>query len=90
MSRYGWIVTDCPVEPSQQGITGPHDNTFSREQMVLRGQQWKVFDDDREFYAEGFIAGDYNGFEPLDDWAGPSLGAVTIKYKNPDGEWESL
>jgi hypothetical protein len=38
-------------------------------------------DDDGITYYEGEIYGDYDGFEPLDDFGTPNAGAVSIWYK---------
>jgi hypothetical protein len=37
-----------------------------------------------ELYYTGYIYGEYDGFEPLDDFGTPNAGAVHIKL---DGRW---
>lgn len=69
--------------------------TQSQELMTkLRsevGERWRCKDDDGVVYGEGIIVGDYNGFEPLDDYYGPDQGAVSIEYYNPTTEeWSVL
>jgi hypothetical protein len=49
-------------------------------------EYFQMTDDDDELYYEGYIIGDYDGFEPLDDFGQPNAGATTIKYLNNSGE----
>ncbi len=45
---------------------------------------WSAYTDDDECLYEGMLYGDYDGFEPLDDFAMPDAGCVKIKV---GGEW---
>ena len=49
-----------------------------------------MLDDDRNLYYKGRISGDYDGFEPLDDYGMPNAGATIIQYKGKSGGWEDL
>ena len=103
MSRYGWIITRDLLETEDSrynrvGTTGPHDLTNEQEPDLQdgAGDRFKMYDSDDELYYEGRIVGDYDGFEPLDDFGRPDAGAVTIKYQDiPElaggtGEWKEL
>jgi len=43
-------------------------------------EKFKLFDDDDTLYYMGIITGDYDGFEPLDDFGMPNAGCTDIKY----------
>jgi hypothetical protein len=49
-----------------------------------------MYDDDGKLYYAGTIWGDYDGFEPLDDFGMPNAGCTSIEYKNDAGTWEVL
>jgi hypothetical protein len=46
--------------------------------------RFSLYDDDDECYYEGMLYGDYEGFEPLDDFGTPNAGCVKMKL---NGEW---
>jgi len=54
-----------------------------------KGKKFQMFDDDGIRYYSGRIIGDYQGFEPLDDYGTPNAGCTDIKYFE-NGKWESL
>lgn len=76
---YGWIITrdflyeDNPTWHNEHsiksatGIIGPHGVRFTKED-ILKGKEFKMYDDDMNLYYEGRIVGDYSRFEPLDDF----------------------
>ena len=78
---YRWIITRDRIEENLKGICGPSDYD---ESIVDNKSRFSLYDDDGNCYAEGFIFGEYDGFEPLDDYGMPSLGCTAIKI---DGEW---
>jgi hypothetical protein len=49
-----------------------------------------MFDGDGELYYSGTIWGDFDGFEPLDDFGTPSAGCIEIKLRDPDGVFRTL
>lgn len=80
---YRWIITK---EIDVDGVVdletcGPSNYN---ESIVNNKAKFSLYDDDGNCYAEGFIFGEYDGFEPLDDYGTPSLGCTAIKI---DGEW---
>jgi len=76
---YRWKITKDHIGTDSKGICGPSDTgndlaiTDNREHFVMK-------DDDGETYYEGEIYGDFNGFEPLDDYGTPNAGCTSIFY----------
>ena len=77
---YRWKITKDHIETDAKGICGPCDTgddltiTDNRQHFVMK-------DDDGETYYEGEIYGDFDGFEPLDDFGMPNAGCTEIYYK---------
>lgn len=101
MSRYAWIITrDHTADEGAEegtnmnaiGIVGPRGCTDEQEEQLKagEGEEFRMYDDDGILYYSGRIIGDYDGFEPLDDYGMPNAGAVRIDYKNKDGIWSQL
>lgn len=62
-----------------------------KELKAGEGQRFRMYDDDGELYYDGRIVGDYDGFEPLDDFGMPNVGCTNIRYLNANtGAWETL
>lgn len=104
MGKYAWIITkdhlykdgDAPngtlgsLDKSAQGTLGPSNPlTESGHKITTNGEHFRMLDDNRELYYEGFIIGDYDGFEPLDDFGTPDSGCTIIQYKG-HGTWSDL
>jgi len=51
--------------------------------------KFRMSDADGEIYYVGYIAGDYEGNEPLDDFGTPNAGAIYIQFLDKDGQWSS-
>ena len=82
---YRWTITcdhtavrSLPegTNSNAKGMEGPsncdsglHDNPT----------QFSMYDDDDNCYYEGMLYGDFDGFEPLDDFGTPNAGATSIK-----------
>ena len=87
---------------SRIGTMGPHDipddianalraNSYGK----LKVRHWKAYDDDGELYYEGkYISRsgelDEMAFSPLEDFCMPDSGCTEIRYKMPNGKWETL
>ena len=80
---YRWIITkEMDIDGViNLGTCGPRNYDKS---IVDNKAKFSLYDDDGNCYAEGLIFGEYDGFEPLDDYGMPSLGCTAIKI---DGEW---
>ena len=86
--KYYWKITrgapdlfDDPV-----GVRGPMG---ADESITANKGKFRMKDDDGIIYYHGEIYGDYDGFEPLDDFGTPNAGCTSIEY-NEKGEWEIL
>jgi|TARA_R100001530_G_scaffold110783_3_gene78010 hypothetical protein len=49
-----------------------------------------MFDDDGVLYYAGLIWGDYDGFEPLDDFGMPNAGCTEIQLRGADGIFRTV
>lgn len=94
MSKYAWTITrqnNAIFDPGELlGTIGPSDAADDIDWHTVPASSFMLYDDDGEFYCEGLITGDYNGFEPLDDFGYGGLGATEIRYRTPSGNWEVL
>ncbi len=84
MSIYRWIITKDHLDAGEQsrvGTVGPHD---ADDAVNGNATQFSLYDDDDICYYEGMLYGDYEGFEPLDDFGTPNAGCVKLKLA---GEW---
>lgn len=102
MAKYAWCIMGefDDDDPSGSGvravcISGPSDATpiLSLQAKTGRGAGASFFElrnGDGERCAQGFIAGEFSGFEPLDDYGEGSYGATEIWYQNDSGTWEEL
>lgn len=93
-SKYDWLITRGIFEQSLFGIQGPEFGGLSARQIKKhkKGKRFRVLDDDDEVYYEGITVEHDNsctGFEPLEDYGSPSLGATAIEYWE-NGSWVRL
>ena len=90
-NRYFWTIDKDHIESNADGLSyGSGDRPERSPATTTPGKQFRMFDDDGELYYSGTIWGDYDGFEPLDDFGMPSAGCTGIKYRNDKGEWKWL
>jgi hypothetical protein len=85
-SKYGWIITwgDPEIDlDGDKGKMGPSNINEELEKKLKAGEgdKFELYDDDKTLYYKGLIIGDYQGFEPLDDFGKPNAGATGIKIK---------
>lgn len=86
--------------PNQCEVFGPSDISDEMQLELKTGlagsnqghkrYSFKCYDDDGNNYYEGFITGEFEGYEPLRDYATPNAGAVLIRYNGHpelDSEW---
>ena len=75
---YRWVITKDHLDsPGDKGVTGPSNLDPS---LKSNRAHFVMKDDDGITYYEGEIYGDYDGFEPLDDFGMPNAGATSIWY----------
>ena len=71
--------------PVDVSITGPGvpalDPNLELKLINGEGDKFELFDDDGELYYVGRIIGDFEGFEPLDDFGTPNAGCTRIDIK---------
>jgi len=88
-ATYRWVINrDHMAEPGTQegtnenakGIVGPRDPYQGADEMA----HFSMWDDDGDCIYSGQIYGEYDGFEPLDDYGTPNFGCTGIKL---DGDW---
>lgn len=91
--EYAWIIDqDLICVGEDIGSKGPSQasNTLLGRLQSGEGIEFRILDSDDTLYYSGRILGDYEGFEPLDDFGCPNAGATDIQYKNQLGKWETL
>ena len=87
---YRWtIIRDEIADPKAEegthdnavGLVGPRD---ACETVNKNGVRFEMYDDDNNLYYVGYLYGDYDGFEPLEDFGTPNAGCTGIKI---NGRW---
>ena len=89
MSKYYWKITHASKRldlNDEVGTVGPYN---ADESITENKGRFRMKDDDGIIYYHGEIYGDYDGFEPLDDFGMPNAGCISIEY-NEKGEWKIL
>ena len=89
---YAWIITKDKINSDDVGTIGPASINTELEKSLKAGTgtEFKMFDDDGELYYEGKIVGDFDGFEPLDDFGEGYAGCTAIAYKNKNNVFEII
>lgn len=90
-SAYAWKITNN--EHGREPMFGPRNlpKRLVDQLNAGQGEKFRIYDDDGNLYCQGRIIGEYDGFEPLDDYARPSLGATEIHYREgPNQVWQQL
>ena len=95
---YAWKITRDHLEAegspsSAVGTQGPeHSSQAALDDLVSEtgGEWFRMYDDDEILYYEGYLTGDYSGFEPLDDYGEGWAGCTRIAYPDVNGEWRQL
>tara|TARA_R110000824_G_scaffold324177_1_gene511152 strand:- start:507 stop:854 length:348 start_codon:yes stop_codon:yes gene_type:complete len=102
-ASYGWIITEDYVAsdlddkyPSDVGLTGPRNispeitkRLKNRKPEYTQQTKFKMLDGDGNLYYVGYIDGEYDLTEPLDDFGTPNAGAIYLKFLEKDGSWSS-
>ena len=83
MKKYYWKITHGDDDVGTVGPRGA-DETITENKGSFR-----MKDDDGIVYYHGEIYGNYDGFEPLDDFGMPNAGCTSIVY-NLGAEWKQL
>lgn len=72
--KWFWIITKDRIENGDAKGVSNGDKSITSNKA-----HFSMYDDDDNCYYEGMIYGDYNGFEPLDDYGMPNAGCTYIK-----------
>lgn len=88
MTEYAWIIEkdhlEEDVSKSEVGIAGPREISDLQLQILkdgVKGQTFRMYDDDDILYYEGrFIGPRELGDEPLYDFGMPNAGCTRIEY----------
>lgn len=91
---YAWKITEYNKDLFDDSnlVSGPANITY-KLQLELdadHGTEFKMYDDDGEWYYTGLIVGEFDKREPLDDFGLPNAGCTEIRYKNDEGKWEAV
>ena len=93
-SIYNWIITNDYIENGlENGTMGPGPGYAQKAKQICYPDNmalFKMFDDDGKLYYAGKIWGDYDGFEPLDDFGMPSAGCTEIQLRGSDGIFRTV
>ena len=82
-TKYYWVCTRDRLAEAESTVKIRSHKGYHCGNATLAGTKpsahWSVWDADGECYASGMIYGDFDGFEPQDDFFGPSMGTVSTK-----------
>jgi hypothetical protein len=92
-AEYGWIIYESFIESDSFEaakaieVFGPSGISDENEKRLRAGEgtPFELFDDDNMLYYRGRIIGDFEGFEPCDDFGMPNAGAVHTKLDGDEG-----
>jgi hypothetical protein len=89
---YTWVITMdiVPLDVTNPSVkVGPSGskNRAPLGDVIKRGEHFRLLNSSGEARISGYILGEYQGREPLDDY-GRELGCTDIQYKR-GGEWVS-
>ncbi len=74
---YRWEITKDLIDTGAEGTEGPRDLDPAIKENPAK---FKMYDDDGELYYEGVIYGEFDGFEPLEDFGTWNAGCTEIRY----------
>ena len=84
-ATYRWEITkDLISNGGDVGQQGPYNLD---PELDTNKTPFRMYDDDDELYYEGNLYGEFDCFEPLDDFGMPNAGATSIKVKEKNGRW---
>jgi len=91
-AEYGWYIYESFIdnfdteEAQAVEVYGPRGISDENSEKLKAGEghEFELYDDDRNLYYKGRVIGDFEGFEPLEDYGMPNAGCTLMKL---DGEW---
>ena len=76
---YYWLITKVHLDSLEDEVGINGGSLASDDKYLTDPARFSMYDDDDNCYYEGMIYGDYDGFEPLDDFGMPNAGCTYIK-----------
>jgi len=73
---YRWKITRDRIDTGAEGTEGPRNLDSTIKSNPAR---FSMHDDDGECYYEGVIYGEFDGFEPLEDFGTWNAGCTEIR-----------
>ena len=97
VAKFAWIIDRVTEHGEEHSIgvcgpsTAPDDllNALKTGNPSITGKKFRLRDDDGNVYGYGRITGEYQGFEPLDQYGEGNWGCTEIQYIR-NGEWTTL
>jgi len=74
---YYWEITKDLISDGIDAVGVSNGDKNLKD--TTNGKDFSMYDDDDECYYMGSIYGNYEGFEPLDDFGMPNSGCTMIK-----------
>lgn len=78
-----WVITQDHISDGEANGVYNGDPAIALDNPKSMSK-FEMYDDDGVLYYNGEIYGEYDGFEPLDNYGMPNAGCTGIKI---DGEW---
>ena len=82
-ANYMWVITKDNISCSNYTDVGTEGPRYHKSPLDNK-TKFSLYDDDKTCYYEGFIFGEFDGFEPLDDFGMPNSGCTLVKL---NGVW---
>lgn len=94
-----------PASATIEGLRGPRNCGLSVEEIQAHGIPFQMLDAEGRLIVDGYLTADppvarsevlkvLKGFEPMDDYGDPALGARRIQYRSDHdhmtGDWHEL
>lgn len=84
-AKYRWKILKDHIETDAVGVEGPRNLD---PKLTANRRLFKMYCDDKVLSYEGEIFGDFDGFEPLDDFGTANAGLIHIKLNDgPNGKF---
>ena len=77
--KYYWLITKVHLDSLKDEVGTNGGRLVCSDINLPNPARFSMYDDDDNCYYEGMIYGDYDGFEPLDDFGMGWAGCTYIK-----------
>ena len=77
--KYYWLITKVHLDSLKDEVGTNGGRLVCSDKKLPNPSRFSMYDDDDNCYYEGMIYGNYDGFEPLDDFGMPNAGCTYIK-----------